>query len=703
MGLRAQSFQITYDTSEAGTEPVADFLEPCLANSVSYDRLSGYFSSKVLSLAAKGLGQFLLGQGKIRLVMSSQLSSADFKFLEQHLGNPRAWSHLFEQEDLSLASLESLLEKRHFEAMCWLMAKGRLEVRIVVFESNLTTGHSPIFHPKLGIFRDEFDDEISFSGSINETAAGWTGNVEEFKVFKSWESTGVFVNQDKRTFERHWAGSPDSNFRTISLPEAIKEKLISIAPSQPPNLDADTKQSPKAANRIIFRDYQLEAIAEWDARGRRGMLEMATGTGKTKTAKGCIDLVTQRLAEGYREKRSLVVVTAPFEHIAKQWVEELSEYLPILASSSNSWESDIRQAKSRILLRKQSTVVIVAVQKTAAGQKFINLTSEIQADFDARLFVGDEAHGLGATSYQAALQDFFEFRLGLSATPTRYFDEVGTRALLDFFGETAYTYDTKTAMLWRDPLTGKRALSPYKYFPQFVTLSLSESEEYEKLSESIRKMQGSEDRGQQAILESVLFKRAAVIKKAESKIPALKAILEPIANELEFTLIYCHDLKQLSDVGVVLFDLGVSYQKITGEESNTASVQYAGLSQRDWIIKQFSEGITKVLLAIKCLDEGVDIPAAKTGFILASSGNPREFIQRRGRLLRPSPAKEFAVVHDFVVAPNGNSENLNNVEHTVFKKELERIREFAGDALNEDEVELQVATVIAKMGDGWTA
>lgn len=699
MGLRTQSFQITYDTSEPGTDPVVDFLEPCLENSVTYDRLSGYFSSKVLALAAKGLGKFIHNSGKMRLVMSSQLSATDFAFLNENLNNPAKWSALFDGLDLSSASLENILARKHFEAMCWLLAQGRLEIRIVVFNSENDQTNSPIFHPKIGIFRDSHGDEISFSGSINETAAGWTGNVEEFKVFKSWEETHLFVEQDKRTFERHWEGSPDSNFRTISLPDAIRQKLISVAPVEPPELEAQSAKTKTEKAKISFRDYQIQAIEAWDRNGRVGILEMATGTGKTKTAKGCIDLVTGRLNSEYGDKKSLVIVTAPFEHIAKQWVEELKEYSPILASSSNSWESDIRQAKNRLLLKKQAAIVIIAVQKTAAGKKFIEVILEIQENFDQRLFVGDEAHGLGATSYQSALLPQYEFRLGLSATPTRYFDEVGTDFLLNYFKQTVFEFNTRAAMNWRDPVTGKKALCPYKYYPEFVGLSPSESEDYEALSESIRKLQGDDlDKSQQKLLESLLFKRAAIVKTAESKIPALRLLLTEVAEDINYTLIYCHDLNQLNEVGKVLFDLGISYQKITGEESNSPASAFGGLSQRDWIIQQFSQGITRVLLAIKCLDEGVDIPAARIGFILASSGNPREFIQRRGRLLRPSESKEFALVHDFVVAPSATGSTESSVEKTVFNKELGRIREFASEALNFDEVELKVARVIAKMG-----
>lgn len=699
VGLRAQSFAITYDTSDESVDPVADFLEPCLANAVEYDRLSGYFSSKFLALAAKGLGPFLKGDGKMRLVMSSQLSPRDLAALNESQSNPGSWAHLFDDLEIGDAAFQSVVEKRHFEAMCWLISKNRLEIRIVIYLDQGSQGHVPIFHPKIGVFRDVAGDEVSFSGSINETASGWTGNIEEFKVFKSWEPSKDFVDQDKKTFLRHWNGDVDGAFRTVPLPEALRQKLISVAPTESPDITV-VRQGRLTTSKVIrFRDYQREAIQAWDNQGRRGILEMATGTGKTKTAKGCIDLVTGRLTSDFKMKKSLVVVTAPFEHIAKQWVEELSEYSPILASSSSDWQADVRQGVNRIRLQRLNSLVIIAVQKTAAGRKFKALFEEFQADFDCRLFVGDEAHGLGATSYQAALFEGYEYRLGLSATPTRYFDEIGTNLLLSYFGDTAYKFDTKTAMAWRDPDTKQQALSPYKYFPEFVALSESEADEYKKLSETIRKMQGQDqDASQKTILESLLFRRAAVVKKAESKLPALRKLIEPMRDTLSFALIYCHDLEQLTSVGELLNSLGISYQKVTGEESNSPSTAFSGLSQRDWILRQFSTGTTRVLLAIRCLDEGVDVPAAKIGFILASSGNPREFIQRRGRLLRPSPGKQFAIVHDFVVAPDLESDFASGIEVDVFKKELERIREFAGESLNLDDVELKIARVISKMG-----
>jgi len=699
VSLRDLPLKRTYDSGEEGVNPVQDFLEPCLSNSVQYDRLSGYFSSRVLALAAQGLGEFLASDGRMRLAMSSQLNPSDFDKLKKAMERRETYDYLFEDIETNGDAIATLLERKHFEAMCWLIAQGRLEIRIVVHtdEEEMPAGaYVPIFHTKIGIFSDEEGSKVSFSGSVNETVAGWTGNIEEFKVFKSWdEATAEFVEADQKTFDKYWENRAGKSFETIELPEALKRRLVSQSPVDMPQLPTKKSRRVQKTEPLVFRDYQLAAIDSWVDAGMRGILEMATGTGKTKTARGCIERV---LSKG----STCVVVTAPFEHIAKQWVQELTHLKPILASGSHDWRTDMREAQSRKKLSRKGSenLVVVAVQKTAASSAFTQLITEVSASYSNVLIVGDEVHGLGATSFQDAMQPIYQFRLGLSATPERYFDEVGTQALLDFFGHTVFTFSTKAAMEWEDPATKKRALSPYKYYPIFVTLEEDELDEYLKISERIAKLSGeNNDPQRQSLRESLLFQRAAIVKTASQKVPALEELMTPIVTKLQHSLIYCHDMEQLTSVGALLKRLGVTYQKITGEESNHGESKYDGKSERDWILNQFETGKTKILLAIKCLDEGVDIPAARTGIILASSGNPREFIQRRGRLLRPSPDKEYALIYDFVVTPPLDiaSKTKSASWIAIFKKELERIEEISSDALNRDEVRTIIANLLLRM------
>jgi len=695
--LRDLEISATYDSGESGVDPVAEFLEPCLAASVKYDRLSGYFSSKVIALAAQGLARFLASNGHFRLIMSSQLSPSDFELLSKAIDKGESYDHLFRDVDWHSATAADLVERQHFEAMCWLLAQGRLEIKVIVHVDELEGrgGRAPIFHQKVGIFTDAAGDRISFSGSVNETVAGWTGNIEEFKVFRSWSpGTSEYVMRDELMFERYWNLQHNGAFRSIELPYALREKMITQAPEDMPNLPRGLPLRKPAKPMIRFRDYQIRAIQSWVDAAMRGILEMATGTGKTKTARGCMEKVRSL-------GPSIALVTAPYEHIAKQWMQELSDWSPIIVSGAHKWHEELTSAVNRRRLVKIEHLVVIAVQHTASRPGFIKLFEEVANEFEQRLFVGDEVHGLGARAFQAAMVEVCTLRLGLSATPERYFDEDGTEKLTSYFGGTVFSFPTAEAMKWRDPETGQPALSPYKYFPIKVSLDDDEFEDYRQLSIRLRRLKGGDENPEtQQLREKLLFERAAVVKMARQKIPALLNELKNRREPLDHALIYCHEMKQLDEVAEGLMSLDIVYQKITGEESNAPEAKYDGLSERDWILKHFGLGVTKVLLAIKCLDEGVDIPAARFGYILASSGNPREFIQRRGRLLRPSSDKEFAEIYDFIVVPPPGRLSGDDASEwrAIFAKETRRIEEIAADALNFDDVKIVLAKIYAEMG-----
>lgn len=669
--LKDLNLKSSYRTGLGDANPISDFLEPCLAVSDTYDRLSGYFSSRILGLAAEGLADFLSTDGKMRLVMSAQLTPNDFRALSDSLNSNSVDDSRFERLLVDPVTLANSMERDHFAAMCWLLKSGRLEIRIVSYASAEPSNPNPIFHTKSGIFTDSEGNSVSFSGSINETAAGWTGNIEKFRVFKSWlPDSAEAVKDDKEEFEFFWNGGASPEFITLPISEAIKSKLISYAPDDKPNLR--TTRSVKPAPRAL-RDYQIEAIDSWVENNYIGILAMATGTGKTRTARGCIEKV-------FDLGSTLVVVSAPYQHIAKQWQDELALYSPILAPG-NSWKDEIKKASQEKQLGWRTNLVIVGVQNTVAKSTFRDLIVESSSNFENILFVGDEVHGLGATAFQSAMDPIYSKRLGLSATPSRYFDEVGTAKLIDYFDKTVFEFDTAKALNWRDPVTQKRALCDYKYLPNLVDLSHEEMEKYNDFSAQIGKYQGRElTQEEQGILENYLFQRAAVVKTAKSKIQKLRELISPIRTQIKHTLIYCYDMDQLTDVAEVLQSLNITYRKFTGEEGTRPVTDFGGVSERDYILRQFGLGITKVLIAIKCLDEGVDVPAATNAYVLASSGNPREFIQRRGRLLRPHENKDFATIFDFVVLVDDVPDS------SITKKEFSRVLKLSADALNAEDI-----------------
>jgi superfamily II DNA or RNA helicase len=410
------------------------------------------------------------------------------------------------------------------------------------------------------------------------------------------------------------------------------------------------------------------------------MFEMATGTGKTRTAKACI-------ASALEEGRLLTVVVAPYQHIGDQWHKELSEYSPITVSSD--WRRKLAQLKHEVIMGRHPEITLIAVKNTASKPDFTELLKELRPHFENMLFIGDEVHWLGANEFRPSLVEDANFRLGLSATPRRYFDEEGTDFLFEYFGGTVYELSIRRALQIRDE-SGEPILSPYNYYPKFINLSDAELEKYREFTAKIGRLKGMKEKIDGIQLEYLYNQRSAIVKSASSKIPAIRSLLESMEKPLTQCLIYCSDFGQLEKVAVILHELKIPSQQITGEEGTAPSTSYVGLSEREFIIEKFAEGQIGVLLAIKCLDEGVDIPSAKTGIILASSGNSKEFIQRRGRLMRPFKGKDSAEIYDFCVLPEDADDPINSL--ALVKVELSRILEFAEDAMNYEEVHSTINT-----------
>jgi len=278
----------------------------------------------------------------------------------------------------------------------------------------------------------------------------------------------------------------------------------------------------------------------------------------------------------------------------------------------------------------------------------------------------------------------------LSATPKRWFDEKGTEFLYTYFDKVVYSFPLQDAINKINPSTNLTFLTPYEYVPKFVSLDGKELEEYievsQKISQTIINNKGMSIFDDNDQLKFLLFKRANIIKNAKQKISVLSEVTEEIRSiqgNLFGTLIYCSP-QQIDDVINALNQQGVIFNKITMEEGTSAQDKYNNISERDFILQNFGKGDYEVLVAMKCLDEGVDIPQARNAILLASSGNPREYIQRIGRVIRRSDLKSFAYIYDVIVKPSLNilSEDIKKVELKIYKKELERCKEIASNARN---------------------
>ena len=300
------------------------------------------------------------------------------------------------------------------------------------------------------------------------------------------------------------------------------------------------------------------------------------------------------------------------------------------------------------------------------------------------------------------LPENIKYRIGLSATPDRKYDDVGNAAINKFFGcENGYTFtfDMREAI-------DKGYLCRYKYYPHLVTLTSEELLDYIKISIQLSKFFNYESNSfpsSNDILTRLLLKRKRIIHKARKKETVFKSILEERYKEkgnLKYTLVYVPEGTRTDDDNADVYDCNDEikdddytdslidvYSEIAKNVSNTTTVKkfMSGIKDRDVILEQFVKGEIEVLTSMKCLDEGVDVPRSEMAIFCASTGNPRQFIQRRGRILRKHEDKHIAIIHDLVVAPviDPTSESYN-MERNLLKNELLRVRNFATLSENSD-------------------
>jgi len=683
-----------YDTGNREDQVVRDFYIPVLQESISYKRMTGYFSSQVLALVARGIAGLISNGGKMQLITSPVVSEKDYEALTSNLPEEieEFVAAQFAKAIGDLNDLASTIAYDHVRALGWMLRKGILEIRVLV-PRDINSG-AGIFHSKVGIIEDSEGNKVSFSGSVNETGMGWSQNIEEFKVFKSWESGSAFwVSHDEALFEKYWACSSEDGFEAIPLPNESTQSLIAIAPQEIEELNLVI---PSMGEKRKLRPYQSEAIEKWEAAGFQGILEMATGTGKTFTARECIKRWK------IEKSSSIILVTAPTQTIGSQWQEVLSDMNPVTTFGTRHWKESLRDISSKAALGMADHIVVIAIQNTASSEDFIDSFSNLMKLSPHHLIIADEMHGLGAPMFRRALNPTIEARLGLTATPNRWFDDEGTQLLNKYFNGVVFSFGLHEALTWKDPDTGLTPLCPYNYFPEFVSLDSLEMDEYLDLTKRIimQSNKAADVEGQEK-LNRLLEKRASVLKKAHGKFTALENLLE-LLPKISGCLIYCSDREQIDQVIEIVSKRGITYRTFTGEEGTSPRKDFAGKSERDWILKSFEDDDIQMLIAMKCLDEGVDIPSARLGIILASTTNPREFIQRRGRLLRRAKGKEMANIYDMIVAPEfdpGDQSDVITSARKIMEKELMRVDEFARDAVNSAEVSGKVLGRMLIMGE----
>lgn len=648
---------------------IEEFYIPLLLNTKVYKRIAGFFSSSSLALASRGIAGLIKNGGKMQLIASSMLSSKDIDAINKGIAKKEEVIRKKFQKEIELLA-EDQIKKDHFDALAWMIQNDLLEIKIVdmydknhqIMDENLQK-KSGIFHMKIGIFEDE-NDAISFSGSVNESEIGWLHSIEEFKVFKSWEpGQEGFVRDDQQTFEKFWHGLA-KRAKTYDLPDAIKQDIIKVAPK---NFDVSPVKKKHKEDEVQLWRHQKKAIQLWQENSFHGILSMATGSGKTITAIHAADLAP---------KHVLTIITVPTIPLTKQWIESIRENDPncsiIECSSLTNWKEELPKklaiyklsSPQEITTRKSRTFVITT-NATASDEQFISKWDRISEQNVQ--FIADEVHNLGSEKNQNCFRIKSYRRLGLSATPQRQWDELGTERIIQFFGETIFEYDIQDAI-------NDGFLCHYKYFPKIAFLTDDEFEEFHICTKLInieiaKLKQKEKETGIVADvpkkLEKLFRNRAKIKKKAVDKIHVFSQLCN--YEQGEQILIFCDDTEQMDDLINELNKIGRKYVMYKSQGLTD--------SQKDASLDHFKNKQTEMMFAIKCLDEGLDIPECAVSFIISSTTSTREFVQRRGRVLRISGKEKIARIYDIVVFPNQiNDVDMTDSAISMLRSEIKRIK-----------------------------
>lgn len=672
---------------------INDFYVPILSNAVMYKRAVGFFNSAALYEMAIGLRHLVEKQGKMELIVSPRLTEEDIQSI--NLG------YKTREEVIERALLrdfdepKSKTEFRKLNLLANLIAEGVLDIK-VAFKINANS--AGIFHEKIGIVIDSEGNKVAFTGSMNETYSGLLQNYESIDVFCSWRDEDYDrVNIKENAFDNLW-DNLDTAMEVIPFPKVAVERLNSykVEKTEPLCVEIQNEDDSqdvffKIPDNVDLYDYQREAIESWKNNNYCGIFDMATGAGKTFTALGALSALSKNL-----NNHIAVVIVAPYQHLVEQWVEDIIQFnvKPIVAYSypGQKWRKQFSDAVTAYNVGAIDNFCVIATNATFSLNDFQSILQKFKKNF---AFVVDEAHNFGAVKLSSLLPKKARYRLALSATIERFRDEEGTNKLRKYFGKTCISFSLKEAIQ-------KGFLTSYYYHPVVVYLNADEYEQYQEITKTIIRNGGAsqENIDKNPYIEMLLIKRARIISGCKEKVPKLVEVMKPYRTD-NYILVYCgatkydndssdlkddDEVRQIEEVNKRLYyELGMKVHKFTSEENK---------EERDEIKRMFASGTElQVITAIKCLDEGVNIPSIKKAFILASSTNPKEYIQRRGRVLRRAKGKEYAEIFDFITLPRPLeevqfcSEEELSCDLSLVRKEFLRMIDFAETARNPFEID----------------
>ena len=706
-------FPITSQYSSDSEHIPLEFYEDAIPKAKTMDMVLGYFSSNAIKTLCLGFSEFIYLGGSLRIVTNHQLTEEDKNNLltDVEVKNENRIIDIF--QDLKLLKEELGPFGQHFfDCLKYLMKQNRLVILPVMHKPNAMAHYKKIIL---------FDGEnyLYVSGSANFTSAGIIKNGESFIVDKSWggETEKQRIEQERKNFElifekKHTSYdylNPEdvkgiirhigNDLTELELLEKAAKMINHFSHSAKIKKVIDRREIEfntlleeiETKPRFPFpveRHIQKDAYAAWIENDRKGIFAMATGSGKTVTALNCV--LKRYFDDGYYK----TIITVPTQALAIQWEQEVKSFHfqnIISTHTEKNWKDILRRYSTRSIFDQNKNIIIITTYATFNRneiQTFINSTKGI----DSFIYIADEAHNTGSPISLKKLPRKINQRIGLSATPERIYDESGSGEMYQFFDSYPPSYSYRYTM---KQAIDDNILCHYNYHPIFVELTEIEMAEYKKITDKLRRYLDSETGGYKKEAEMLLLQRKRIVHKAENKKAALTTLLDSfhINHKLNFTFVfvpegYEPDYSESDSHSIDEDDMHIidEYAEIFKFRKYKYYKFIGGIEDTQLVLKNFAEGHIDVLLAMKCLDEGVDIPRTQNAIFCSSTGNPRQFVQRRGRVLRRSEGKDKAQIWDLIVIPPNIYGEINSIERNLFTSEVKRIVNFASLADNQVDI-----------------
>lgn len=687
--LTEYNFKSLYSTGEKNS-PV-EFFTNALSRSAHFDLGLGFFSSASINVLCMGFARFISNGGKMRLYINQFLSEEDY---EAMVTTPNAIEEGIIKDFHAMLGILSKRDQHFFNCLSFLISTGRIDIRIVIPKTG------GIAHQKFGVFTDEAGNKVSFIGSLNLTASALTSrNIESISCQVSWKGAEDSISEYEEMFNSIFTGVKDGI--TVLKADQLTKEIIQEFPSSDEKTIIDEeeqlikewhKQSQEEklleAPQTSISDephfpfstgafnYQIDAYNSWRNNGYTGIFAMATGTGKTITSLNCV-------LEEYKESgKYKLLILVPSNDLVSQWIGEVGKFgfkNIYVVNGMNDWRKALTELKNEAAWGIDRNYVIISTYISFTDQSFQSIIKKLN-DNDM-ILIADEAHNVGSASVRKAFDVLpIRKRIALSATPNRKYDEEGTHAIEEYFHDVppyCYSFSMERAIK-------EGRLMHYLYFPRIAYLNDSEMKRYTSYTRQLLSYFDSKEKKfkESPEVTDLLMKRKRIIHKAQDKYRVFMNIIDELVNidKTKYCFVYTPegvDYSSGDEEKIIEKMKGLVYEKYPQIRTNTFLGGDSGKKDK---LRAFAEGKIDMLFAMKCLDEGVDVPRAEVGIFTSSTGNPRQFIQRRGRLLRTHPDKSFAYIYDTIVVPDTSSfteKNMYEMERSLVRNELMRVAYFA--------------------------